>query len=196
MSLFFSTPPCLSLFTSALSAPPPISSLLTVFIILSRNDRAPSNMQLASLALSLLCLLKYQIEKYLLNKYLTQLPIMEKIPKAAVLLPMFLTNNIFKLGSLALVCAMLRYWAAVGLAIIFFTVLLGLWIIARCHGKNPMNIMFASPNHAYNLMIARSRPIKGNTSFLTPKETKHQNSLHVLEEILESAPMISSGRPV
>ena len=149
--------------------------LLSVFIVLSRKDRVPSNVQLASLVASLLTLVKYQIEQYLLKKHVTDLPIMEKIPKAVVLFPMFFTNNIFKLGSLAVACTLLRYWAIVVLPVTFWTTTWTLRCISRRQGKNSMfigavNCNHAYCNHAYSL-ITHTRIFRGVTHYLTPKET-------------------------
>ena len=143
--------------------------LLTVFIILSRNDRAPSNVQMASLVASLLTLVKYQIEQYLVRKHLADLPFMDKIPKAAVLLPMFLTNNIFKLGCIAVACNLLRYWAILVLPVTFCTRGWILGYISRRQGKRFLGV--ASLNHAYSLLISRIGLVRRVTHYLTPKET-------------------------
>ena len=93
--------------------------LLTLFIILSRGDRSPSNAQLASLLASLVMLLKFQIQEFLKTKQSDKPPFVEKVQKATILLPLFLTNVIFKLGSIAVTAAVLRYWALLTLPVMY-----------------------------------------------------------------------------
>merc|ERR550519_1211115 len=56
-------------------------------------------------------LVKFQIEEFLKTKQSDKLPFIEKVERATILLPLFLTNVIFKLGSIAVTGAVLRYWA-------------------------------------------------------------------------------------
>ena len=109
--------------------------LLTVFIILSRGDRSPSNAQLASLLASLVMLVKFQIEEFLKTKQSDKLPFIEKVQRATILLPLFLTNVIFKLGSIAVTGAVLRYWAFLTLPVMYI-IAVG---VASCAGKRKMS---------------------------------------------------------
>lgn len=143
--------------------------LLAVFIILSRSDRTPSNLQLVSLAASLISVIKTQIEGYLRKKHATNLPFLDKISKASVLFPMFLTSAIFKLGSIAVTCAMLRYIAIPVLLAAFLLVLglgwgLGIWL------ERERDLIESWPNHVYTLYIVRERP-SDSDEYLTPKAT-------------------------
>ena len=117
--------------------------LLAVYIILSRNDRTPSNVQLASLAASLVTLVKHQIVLHLSHT----LPLMDKLSKAFVLFPVFLTCAIFKLGSIAVICAVMRFMA---IPVLYAAHLLLLGI-CWCAGKK--NLIDGAGVHTYRLAI-------------------------------------------
>ena len=88
--------------------------LLNLFIIFTRADRSPSTIQLASTFTSLLLILKTAIAdfsvKFSHRKLPTEATLDDQVRHTLPLLPMFLSNTIFKLGSIAIVASLLRYW--------------------------------------------------------------------------------------
>ena len=134
-------------------------SYSSFYIILSRSDRTPSNLQLASLAASLVTLVKHQIVLHLSHT----LPLMDKLSKAFVLFPVFLTCAIFKLGSIAVICAVMRLQLVIPVYIATHLLLLG---ICWCAGKK--NLIDGAGVHTYRLAILVTT--KGG-SYLTRKES-------------------------
>ena len=101
-----------------------IQFCLQLFIIFTRGDRLPSVIQYLSLTGSMLMLSVPRIEAFLLDQGGVTLPIKEKLLKTLKYFPLFFFNSIFKLGSIGLICAILRYNA------ITFYVVLGLvWLL-------------------------------------------------------------------
>ena len=98
--------------------------LLNLFIILSRGDRRPSSIQLVSLLASLLMILKFQIEEFLTTMHRERLQPFDRIKQATPLFPMFLTNIVFRLGSIAVVVAVFRYWAILALVVSYVLALM------------------------------------------------------------------------
>jgi hypothetical protein len=82
--------------------------LLQTFIIFSRGDRQPSAVQLATLTASLFALINIGIDDYM--RAYPPKDLKEELSRKKTLLPVFLTSNIFKLGSVALLAATLKYW--------------------------------------------------------------------------------------
>ena len=107
--------------------------LLSFFIILSRIDRKPSTVQLASMATSLIMIIKTGIADFLRDQ-----PPMERhteVQAYITLFPLFLSSTFFKLGSWAVIAALLRYWMViVGCGMIFLVCMVGL-ILACCFGR-------------------------------------------------------------
>ena len=134
--------------------------LLSLFIIISRSDRDPSMMQYLSLVASLVTLVKIQIERYLWMKDAKSLPVLDQLSKCAVLFPLFMTSAIFKLGSIALTSAMLRYYAIP----VLFTAILLPWGMCLCAIKNHL----IGPSTIYKY-IKRTHPSTKN--YLKPQET-------------------------
>ena len=124
--------------------------LLNLFIILSRGDRRPSSIQLVSLLASLLMILKFQIEEFLTTMHGERHQFLDKIKRAAPLFPMFLTNIVFKLGSIAVVAAVFRYWAILALVVSYVLALL----IAKCAFKVRIRKAYVGGcPHAVNLLL-------------------------------------------
>ena len=88
--------------------------LLNLFIIFTRADRSPSTIQLASTFTSLLLIVKTAIAdfsvKFSHRKLPTKATLDDQVRHTLPLLPMFLFNTIFKLGSIGIVASLLRYW--------------------------------------------------------------------------------------
>ena len=124
--------------------------LLSFFIVLSRTDRKPSTVQLASMATSLIMIIKTGIADFLRDQ-----PPMERhteVQAYITLFPLFLSSTLFKLGSWAVIAALLRYWMViVGCGMIFLVCMVGL-LLACCFGrKNKRRIITGSLLHVTNL---------------------------------------------
>ena len=85
--------------------------LLNLFIVFSRADRSPSWVQLASLATSLVLIVKTAIADFLRGRLPPNTTLAGELRRTLPLLPLFLSNTFFKLGSIAVVASLLRYWA-------------------------------------------------------------------------------------
>lgn len=79
-----------------------------LFIVFTMADRIPSTIQYLSLVGSIVMLAYTRIEAHLLDQGGHVMPIKEKIIKTLKLIPIFLSNSIFKLGSIGLICSLLR----------------------------------------------------------------------------------------
>eukprot|EP00092_Neocalanus_flemingeri_P010406 GFUD01011216.1.p1 GENE.GFUD01011216.1~~GFUD01011216.1.p1 ORF type:complete len:524 (+),score=119.10 GFUD01011216.1:163-1734(+) len=79
-----------------------------LFIVFTMADRIPSIIQYLSLFGSIVMLAYTRIEAHLLDDGGHVMPIREKIIKTLKLIPIFLSNSIFKLGSIGLICSLLR----------------------------------------------------------------------------------------
>ena len=77
--------------------------LLQLFIVFSRSDREPSTLQIASLTISLIMIVKSQLADFLKDQ--PGLKIREEIRQNMELLPMFHT-----IGSTSVAMALLKYW--------------------------------------------------------------------------------------
>jgi len=84
--------------------------LLNLFIIFTRADRSPSTIQLASTFSSLLLIVKTAISDFSHRKLPTEATLDDQVRQTLPLLPMFLFNTIFKLGSIGIIASLLRYW--------------------------------------------------------------------------------------
>ena len=105
--------------------------LLSLFIIITRPDRRPSWIQLATLATSLAVIVKTAIAEFLFRRRPTTVSLASELRSTLSLVPLFLSNTFFKLGSIAVAASLLRYWALLiypGLAIF-------LWATAVCSNK-------------------------------------------------------------
>ena len=101
-----------------------IQFCVQLFIIFTMGDRLPSTIQYLSLTGSILMLSVPRIEAFLLDQGGVTLPIKEKLLKTLKYFPLFFFNSIFKLGSIGLICAILRYNA-----ITFYVILSLVWLL-------------------------------------------------------------------
>ena len=86
--------------------------IVQIFIIFSRADRYPSDLQMITMSASFLLVMKTNLVGFLQPRRNQKIPTMkEKVWKAFTLLPMTFTNSFFKLVSIALVCTLMRYVA-------------------------------------------------------------------------------------
>ena len=81
-------------------------TILTLSIVFTRADRQPSGVQIASLIASLAMLTKTAIADYLSPKQ--PLELKDELKATATLLPLFLSNGVFKVLSLAITVTCLR----------------------------------------------------------------------------------------
>ena len=100
-------------------------TVLTLFIIFTRADRQPSNVQIASVVASIAMVTKTSIADYLSPKQ--PLNLTEELKAAATLLPLFLSNAMFKVLSLAITFTCLRY---IAFAVVSLVVFGALWLHA------------------------------------------------------------------
>ena len=82
--------------------------LLQLFIVFSRSDREPSTLQIASLTISMIMIVKTQLADFLKDE--PSRKIIEDIRQNMELLPMFLTENIHTIGSTSVGIVLLKYW--------------------------------------------------------------------------------------
>ena len=101
--------------------------LLTLFIIFSRADRRPAWWQVASLIASIVMVTKTSIAQHLKGN---NLPLMEEVKTTALLLPLFLSNGVFKIYSLAISLALLRHWALISFVLSFVV-----WGCIQCRSE-------------------------------------------------------------
>ena len=94
-------------------------TILTLFIFFTRTDREPSSVQIASLVVSFTMITKTAIADHLSVKQPMELK--DELRATATLLPLFLSNGVFKVLSLAIMTACLRY---IGIAVVLFNVIL------------------------------------------------------------------------
>jgi hypothetical protein len=76
-----------------------------VFVIFTMGDRQPSTLQLLATSISLLTITKTRVGPFLNPK----LSVGDKIVATMTLMPVALTNTVFKLGTIAVVISILRY---------------------------------------------------------------------------------------
>ena len=93
-------------------------TILTLFIIFTRADRQPSSVQIASLVASLAMITKTSIAEYLSPKQ--PLKLKDELKATAILLPLFLSNAVFKVLSVAITFTCLRYIAFAVVGLVFF----------------------------------------------------------------------------
>ena len=84
--------------------------LLNLFIVFTRADRSPSTVQIASMFASLVLIVKTAITDFTRGKLPKEATLDDRMCQMLPLLPLFLFNTIFKLGSIAIVASLLRYW--------------------------------------------------------------------------------------
>ena len=84
--------------------------LLNLFIVFTRADRSPSTVQIASMFTSFVLIVKTALTDFTRVKLSREAKLDEQVRQMLPLLPLFLFNTIFKLGSIAIVASLLRYW--------------------------------------------------------------------------------------
>ena len=89
--------------------------LLTLFIIVNRADRRPAWWQIASLIASVVIITMTSIAFHLRKN---KMPTKEELKITITLLPLFLSNMVFKIMSLGLSYALLRWWGFVASALL------------------------------------------------------------------------------
>jgi hypothetical protein len=100
---------------------------LQLFVCLTIEDREPSMVQLASMTTSIAMLAVTRTDAWLVDEGGNSLSLGDRIVKTLHLQPLSLTNSLFKLGSIGVITALLRYLSValyVGLALLWvvFTV--------------------------------------------------------------------------
>ena len=81
------------------------TTLFQVYIILTRSDRWPTNFQLAAMFASLASLALPSIETFLVSRNLSGMK------NTAKYWPVFFTNIVFRVFSLAIITSLYKYWA-------------------------------------------------------------------------------------
>ena len=100
--------------------------LLQLFIFFVRADRHPSFFQYAAACGSLVFLVWSRIESLLVDRGGHKISPGRKVWWACRFGPMFLFNSAFKVGSISLICAMLRYNA-----IWFYSIVVIVWLLLQ-----------------------------------------------------------------
>lgn len=98
---------------------------LQLFIVFTRGDRQPSLPQLFSIAMSVVMMSKGSIGNFVADD--DPQPLGHRIVKIGTMFPVHLTNLVFKLGSLSIICALLSL-NAVWLYLLVGLVCLFLWL--------------------------------------------------------------------
>ena len=118
--------------------------LLTFFVIFTRADRTPSGWQVASLIASIVMVTKTAIAEHLSEK---QMSTKEELKATESLLLVFLSNGAFKILSLAIIIALLKYW---GLTLILvFSVAVQRCVFCRTEWKH----LRGAENHLTRLVM-------------------------------------------
>ena len=103
---------------------------LQLFIVFTRGDRQPSFPQLFSIAMSILMMSKGSIGNFLSDDDDDPQPLGHRIVTIGTMFPVHLTNLVFKLGSLSIICALLSL-NAVWIYLFLALICLLLWLHPR-----------------------------------------------------------------
>lgn len=87
--------------------------VLQIFIVFTREDREPSDVQMATMVSSMAMLAIARIDGWLMDEGGDHMTLGEKIVAYLSLLPLAITNSSFKLGSIGFITAVLRYYALI-----------------------------------------------------------------------------------
>ena len=166
-----------------------IQFCLQLFIIFTMGDRLPSTIQYLSLTGSILMLSVPRIEAFLLDQGGVTLPIKEKMLKTLKYFPLFFFNSIFKLGSIGLICAILRYNA-----ITFYVILSLVWLLVyllfseKCLPQSYYHLILGVAVHVVSIGKITNR-VKIIDTKLRPKQhhevtTKRLTSKHQTQNII------------
>ena len=139
--------------------------LLQLYIIFTRADRQPSTIRWATLATSLVMIIKTKTNHFLRDQP-TDMTLKDQLQKAATLVPMILARNTSVIGSMAASTALLRYWS---LLVIFPLVHIIRIILSRWAVNDKFWKPGSEPNPAKTLkkLITKKR----NMKFFVSKET-------------------------
>jgi len=166
-----------------------IQFCVQLFIIFTMGDRLPSTIQYLSLTGSILMLSVPRIEAFLLDQGGVTLPIKEKLLKTLEYFPLFFFNSIFKLGSIGLICAILRYNA-----ITFYAILFLVWLLVyllfneKCLPQSHYHLILGVAVHVVSIGKITNR-VKIIDTKLRPKQhhnvtTKKLTSKHQKQNII------------
>ena len=128
------------------------SFLLQLFVIFTRADRQPSPVQLASMATSLVMMVKTQTQSFLKDQ--PAMAMGDHFKKAASVVPMILTKQISLTGSIAATAAILRYWTLLILILVLFLSN----IIARVTSKIKLNEPL--PDSTFKKIVTEEKKMK------------------------------------
>jgi len=106
--------------------------VLQIFIVFTREDREPSDVQMATMASSMAMLAIARIDGWLIDEGGDHMSLGERIVAYLSLLPLAITNSTFKLGSIGFITAVLRYNAFIlygGIQLIWIIIML----LVPCH---------------------------------------------------------------
>ena len=169
-----------------------IQFCLQLFIIFTMGDRLPSTIQYLSLSGSIFMLSVPRIEAFLLDQGGVTLPIKEKVLKTLKFFPLFFFNSIFKLGSIGLICAILRYNA-----ISFYAFLALLWLVfyilfnEECIPRTYYHLILGVGLHLVSIGKIPGKIKTINTSTVKHHKTtvrkmtmRHQNQNIIFQNIL------------
>ena len=139
--------------------------LLNLFIVFTRADRSPSTVQIASMFTSLVLIVKTAIADFTRVKLPREATFEEQVRLMLPLLPLFLFNTIFKLGSIAIVASLLRYWTFAffpGIPLIVASILTG---------AKKYNFRAGYVHHSLGLTKVQNRVTNGQRVPMAEKES-------------------------
>ena len=114
--------------------------ILTLFIILSRADRTPTVLQIASLVASLLMIIKVSASNFVKEDSAEN-----QLQMIISLAPFFLTVTIFKFGSVAITTALLRYYTIpLYIAVFILFHVISAWCKSKTKCKKPSSPGFST----------------------------------------------------
>lgn len=139
---------------------------LQLFIVFTRGDRQPSDIQLFSIGMSVIMMSKGSIGNFLADEQ--PLPLGQEIIRIGTMFPLHVTNLIFKLGSLSIICALLCFnaiWIYLGAWLFWLT----LWFSGRTRHltKSAAGHVIGLPNTTtpdFNFAACRQRRLKEQES--------------------------------
>ena len=147
--------------------------ILTLFIILSRADRTPTVLQIASLVASLLMIIKVSASNFVKEDSAEN-----QLQMIISLAPFFLTVTIFKFGSVAITTALLRYYTIpLYIAVFILFHVISAWCKSKTKCKKPSSPGFSTIVDGA-LGFTKFRTYIGHNSLI------HKTERQVLEDLL------------